>query len=353
MMNPVSAPLHTVLVDQQSYITPQWAMYLQRRAPQLLSGSHADRLANYPARQFDDGSMFHEIDWDILYLKERVYVDQDSASGAAVLYVSDTTGFTAGDKVSIGHGTKRHEERVIDTVTAGVSLTLTANLSFDHDAADADRVTSPSGAGHYWRYVSGTYRDTLANIPAGLGLDHTGFLFHATNYLRTFRWTGSAWEYASGERLAKEIIWYPGTLPASGWALCDGGSVTVTLADATTTSFTTPDLTGQYLKGGVYTGSVETAVAPTLSGTIDDEDAHTHEVVHDHPAKTSTATGSTAVQSGAGSNVTPAGSTVSVDPDSITVTSGAGSAHTHGITGLSITDTAEPAHVLLLPIVKL
>ena len=196
-----------------------------------------------------------------------------------------------------------------------------------------------------WVYVSGTMRNTLANKPTDLGTNDAGFLFYATNYVRTFRWTGSAWEYAQGERLTREIIWYPGTLPASGWAICDGSSVTVTAADATTGSFTTPDLTGQFPKGGTYDGSVVAAATPTITGATASDGAHTHTV-----SGTAAATANTA-----GSNIAAGGTLLDTvgHTHAVTGTAASDGAHTHDAGTLALSGSAEPAHVLLLPIVKL
>jgi len=67
-------------------------------------------------------------------------VDQDSASGAKTLYVAATTGFAVGDWVIIGKGTAREEAGRVETVNAGVSLSLVENLATTHSAADADPV---------------------------------------------------------------------------------------------------------------------------------------------------------------------------------------------------------------------
>jgi len=67
-------------------------------------------------------------------------VDASSASGQKVLNVTSTTGFSATDKIIINRGGDREEEGVIDTVQAGVSLTLVDNLTYTHTAAQADAV---------------------------------------------------------------------------------------------------------------------------------------------------------------------------------------------------------------------
>ncbi|MEA3485159.1 MAG: hypothetical protein U9R03_00435, partial [Candidatus Aerophobetes bacterium] len=67
-------------------------------------------------------------------------VDQDSAAGQAVLYVASTTGFAADNLIIIDRGGEREEEKVVLSVQAGVSLTLTSNLTYTHTTVQADDV---------------------------------------------------------------------------------------------------------------------------------------------------------------------------------------------------------------------
>jgi hypothetical protein len=193
-----------------------------------------------------------------------------------------------------------------------------------------------------WKYISGTMRAALSGIPTDLTSKDEGFLFYSTDYYRTWRRTSSAWEYAPGERAHKEITLYPGTVP-SGWAVCDGSSVTITTSAAGTTSFTTPDLTGQFIRGGTYSGSVVAAVGAGLTGDIDAESSHTHD---QGTLAAAAAVGSTDVTGGA----VPVSATAHTH--AIVGSTGAGSAHTH-THDLAVDDTGEPVHLLLLPIVKL
>ncbi len=57
-------------------------------------------------------------------------VDQISSSNQKVLYVASTTNFVVGGVVVIGRGTEREEIKVIDTIQAGESLTMTENLTY-------------------------------------------------------------------------------------------------------------------------------------------------------------------------------------------------------------------------------
>ena len=65
-------------------------------------------------------------------------VDVTSAAGQKVLSVASTTGFTSGLSVVIGSGTARQEAGKIDSVSAGVSVTLVDNLKYEHTSGQAD-----------------------------------------------------------------------------------------------------------------------------------------------------------------------------------------------------------------------
>ncbi len=73
-------------------------------------------------------------------------VNGDSNSGQAVLNVAATTNFVVGNRVLIGDGTARFEVGVILSIQAGVSLTLTSNLTYTHTAGQADVAISPETA---------------------------------------------------------------------------------------------------------------------------------------------------------------------------------------------------------------
>lgn len=67
-------------------------------------------------------------------------VDETSALGQPVLKVAATAGFAPADKVIINRGGDREEEKIIDSIQAGISLTMTVNLEFEHTAGQADVV---------------------------------------------------------------------------------------------------------------------------------------------------------------------------------------------------------------------
>lgn len=205
-----------------------------------------------------------------------------------------------------------------------------------------------AGGNPAWVYVSGTMRDTLANIPTDLGTNDKGFFFYGTDYTHTWRYTGSTWEYAPGDRASGEIAWFTAD-PGTGWALCNGSATTRTTATAGTAAFTTPNLIGAYAKGaGTYTGGVIAAVVGTISGSTDPESAHTHQVTTNTVASGVGDVDSpvAVVSPGAGQGTRNEWHRHNVPGQ--TVTSAAGSAHTHTISGGTVSGS-EPQHVDLLP----
>ncbi|GAI83006.1 unnamed protein product, partial [marine sediment metagenome] len=72
--------------------------------------------------------------------KHETYVDTDSSLGQKVLKVASTDNFIVGGTVVIGEGTERKEVKIIDSIQAGVSLTMTGNLKYTHSAEKEDLV---------------------------------------------------------------------------------------------------------------------------------------------------------------------------------------------------------------------
>ena len=281
-------PLQQRVTDERHLLTVPWVLFLQGMeqtiaTPDYLEGRHADRKdpESNPAN-FNVGTLFYESDRKVLY-----------------------------------------QVRMVKLI-------------------DPAHPTDPAVAVACWVYVSGTMRNTLANKPTDLGptwtnrSDDTGFLFYGTDYTHTWRWTGTAWEYAPGDRASGEIAWFTAD-PGTGWKLCNGSSTDRSNPNATTTLFATPNLIGVYPKGGgTYTGSV-VAAGGSASGTTGTEAAHTHGV-----------DGFTGLPSaGLGFSAGSVGASVDTHYHAVHITSGAGSAHSHTIS-LDLSG-AEPAHVDLLP----
>ncbi|MCK4819922.1 hypothetical protein KA005_29420, partial [bacterium] len=72
--------------------------------------------------------------------KHETYVDATSTAGQKVLSVQSTTNFIVGGTVVIGEGTERKEVKVIGSISAGASLTMTTDLEYTHTISQEDLV---------------------------------------------------------------------------------------------------------------------------------------------------------------------------------------------------------------------
>jgi len=74
--------------------------------------------------------------------------DESNASGQKVVKVAAPTApFSIGDRVVIGKGTNRVEQGTIDSISADVSITLLANLTYNHTVDAETTVDVESGPG--------------------------------------------------------------------------------------------------------------------------------------------------------------------------------------------------------------
>ncbi len=203
-----------------------------------------------------------------------------------------------------------------------------------------------------WVYVAGTMRGSaVTNKPTDLGAYDAGFLFYAAAYAHTWRWTGSTWQDAPGDRASGEIAWFT-VDPGAGWALCNGTSTFRTLGNATTSAITTPNLITAYAKGAAaYSPTVVPATGGAISGTTDNEASHTH-TVDPGPVFTSPSNeGQITVDHNPAGAYGVARITHLHSVDLPAVGSSAGSAHSHGLTSASVT-AGEPKHVDLMPYLR-
>lgn len=137
---------------------------------------------------------------------------------------------------------------------------------------ETDRTVTYVAVAGVWTYAAGEMAAAIASLPS-LGAADAGFRFLATDYRHTFRWTGSAWEFAPGDA-GSGFFQDFAIAPGAEWQICDGSATTYAKADGTTAAFTTPNLTtGAYRKGaaaGGYTGTVNAAGTVTLAGITGD-----------------------------------------------------------------------------------
>lgn len=84
-------------------------------------------------------------------------VDETSAKDQLVLKVASTSGYSANDKIIIDRGgDKEEEEGVVDSVQAGISLTLKENLTYDHTVDAKTTVDANSAEGQKVLNVTST-----------------------------------------------------------------------------------------------------------------------------------------------------------------------------------------------------
>ncbi len=182
-----------------------------------------------------------------------------------------------------------------------------------------------------WQFAGGGYatRGTLANLTSGLGAQDVGYTYDATDYDRTYIWTGAAYADAPGQPARGQIVFFPSTYGGVlvGWHLCDGTNpVAISTAVGGVVNIAVPDLitANRFLR----------SVTGTTGGTGGSATTHTHQVDPPPTAVTGTSandSGTQTVQSGAGATVpaephTHAPGTFSVDvaPFASAVPSGVG-----------------------------
>ncbi len=131
---------------------------------------------------------------------------------------------------------------------------------------ETDRLLIYRNTGTAWKYVAGTYTDTLANIPT-LGTNDAGLLFAVSDYAHLLRWSGTAWGWAPGDPGSGMLAVFE-IDPGTGWHLYDGSTVNYLKADGTTGSVVLPDLAGTaaFLEAGTPNSGPTAAVAPTFTG---------------------------------------------------------------------------------------
>lgn len=174
----------------------------------------------------------------------------------------------------------------------------------------------------------------------GLVAADAGYLAFETETGHTLRWTGSAWEFAPGDKgngFREDRAFAP--QDSGYWRLCDGGATTYLALGAalSLTAFTTPDLVTDevfYKSKAAFSGAVEPAggtsdaTAPSLSGSTASDGAHTHSFSDESTTPNGT---NHLAASGAAFLAVEADHTHDVSG-----TTGSDGAHTHGVGTLAV-----------------
>ena len=131
--------------------------------------------------------------------------------------------------------------------------------------------------------------------PSDLISTDAGFIIRSTDFDRLYRWSGSAWADAPGQSQRGAISYFPSAYaPTTGWSLCNNtAAVAISTPTGTTTTITTPDLTGanRFIR----------SVAGATGTTGGDAENHIHAVTGTNTDNDSTA--GTVVQAGVGTTV--------------------------------------------------
>ncbi len=175
-----------------------------------------------------------------------------------------------------------------------------------------------------WIYMAGQMFATQATLPTDLGINDAEFLATVDDYGHILRWNISGtphWEWAPGDPGSGMMQFFEVDPTGPGWHLYDGSSVSYLKSDGTLGGpITLPDLVSSpsYIKAGTPNTGVTAAVAPTI----------TVEPITSTPSSTQV------VQTGVGTTV-------------------AAQAHTHTLSGGTISSTGEPQSITRRPFFRM
>ncbi len=261
----------------------------------LLADTHANRLTNYPSIKYPLATEFYETDRTVFYWTRNASGTVTVTGGTTVTWVSGNkfintgSGFTAaqwpaGTQIVI-NGITCH----VATVASSTSLTLQTATT------NAIGVSYLVISGR-WVYLDDVMKATLASKPTDLGENDVstngpGFQFYGSDYRNQWEWLGTIFQFAAGCGSGQVVIGKPdGTAPNGGlWAPCDGTAATVSKDDATTSSVTTQDLTGNVAILGDSSSSAQIpASRATWEATAKTDSATTGITVDPHSTASDT-----------------------------------------------------------------
>jgi hypothetical protein len=203
--------------------------------------------------------------------------------------------------------------------------------------------------------LAGSASGTLAEQPLGLTIDDAGYIFDVTDFGHRVKWSGALWGFAPGDNGSGYFDDFAITPQASGWALCDGSTVSYLVVGGvtlTTANIVLPNLSGSaaYRKSAAaYTGTIVAAAGSSGTGTTggtspatDAQGGHTHTFTSGGPDSTGPLTAGGAQTYSTGIHV-HSGTTAADGSHTHTVDS-----HTHTAPALGV-GTLDMAHLNVLP----
>ena len=288
--------------------------------------------AGYFSVDLVPGVQFFETDRQFLY--------QTVTASGTVTPNGTTIDWTSGDTFSptwVGATiTIAGTNYTVATYVSSIQLTVTATAGTPGAVAFSVR----SGK---WLWVAGQGASAQASLPTDLLTTDAGALWAVTDYMHLLQWSGTAWTFSESDAGSRYIVMGTSTgSPTNGlWGACDGTAYACLNGDGTTSSITTPNLTGEvFLKGASAFAAQQAAVRAKWEATAvtDNESAHTHGIGSIAAAAAATGvtvdahTTSTELVAGAATVLTGPGTHTTNDPThthTMSGTSAAGSAHQH------------------------
>jgi hypothetical protein len=263
-------------------------------------------FTQYPSNEFALNTLYYETDRTVYYTVQDSYGNA-GVTGQAVVWIGGPKFDPYWTEIHIG--TSGRLVRNVDFfVNSPTSITLAAALGNFPNAS----VYVPRGA---WYYTDGTY-SSFSNAPADLdpvvdvgfkyysqtthilylgqkvtfsGLDQfyfgymlgeqvggladllglnlesadAGYLFDVQDVQHRFRWNGASWDFAPGD---PGNGWYAIGPPVGGlWAPADGSTILLIRPNATFSTVTTLNLTGDVVLQGGAGGAVSSQKAATAA----------------------------------------------------------------------------------------
>jgi hypothetical protein len=252
---------------------------------------------SYPSINYPKGALFYETDRTVLYRAEDASGNVSVSGGNSVAWTSGvpfdpywtsilignnnyaiatvaanktqltlaTTAPNGGAGYSVPRGAWFYTSGIYSNNNASipVDLDLSTDLGFyfyNTDYRIMTQLQSNSGV-PYFGYRWGIREATLSQIPLTLNVLDAGYQFYASDYKHAYEWNGTGWGFSPMDSGSAYIVaGGPLAFPGGNWAICDGSTVAVAIANGTTANVITPNLTGDiFLKGGTYTGNRQAA----------------------------------------------------------------------------------------------
>lgn len=171
-------------------------------------------------------------------------------NGVPWVFVPPLSGFASGYWQQVGGA----NQTIVDTRANRASYPAanypvgTAYFESDTKLIYVVQVPTPSSV-KTWVFYNGIWTDVYANLPT-LGINDRWLVFTASDYVQSWVWNGTAWNFAPGSSSGYLLVIFPGitTLPPGLWGACNGSTYPVTQNDATLVNITPATVANEYIR---------------------------------------------------------------------------------------------------------